>query len=241
MSRKPTFEDALLLAFLEAGAGGLDIVKWHYFNKPDEFEVSLDSSIKKVDSLVEEGFVDSFSSGSEKYKITEKGKFEAHNIGDKINSNDYISLIARFSPEVEIKKRVQNIETFLISILGVYFSFSSLESLLKTQTNISVNVYFPILASVLIMLIVALIYLYSSFTQIVDFWAYYSLRYGKASKFIFNFYKNYGGIIKTISRFIILPLITLLIVNYGLDMSMNYAVGTLFLTIVGQLILPKQK
>ncbi len=46
--------------------------------------------------------------------LTDKGEFEAHTIESKINRDDYLSLVARFSQKEELQKRVLNIETLII-------------------------------------------------------------------------------------------------------------------------------
>lgn len=243
MSRKPTTEDALLLALFEAGENGLDIIKWHAM-KPSEFNISLDDFIEKVDKMRKDGLVDFLKFGesllSQKYKLTEKGKFEAHNIGNEIDRDSFISLVTRVSPEVEIRKRIENIETFIISSIFAFLGFLGLESGLKNPNNFPLYINFSIIMLYLLIFIVGLIYSISNFMQIFEFWGYYVSRYGKTRNRIFILYKNHEKNIKRTYRFVILPLIALLISIYGLGMNTEYALGTLILTIIGQLILPKQ-
>ncbi len=237
MSRKPTLDDALLLALLEAGVHGLDVIKW-YFRKPLEFNIFQDEFFDKIKSLEQEGLVEHGKFGLE-YKLTEKGKFRANNIENEINSDDYISLITRVSPEVELRKRLKNLETFVISIVFVVLSYSQLQSIPKIVI-LPLYISTSLFVLFLIVFVFGIIYSCSSLIGIIVFWAYYTSKYGKIRNKILILYKEHERTIKFTFRFIVLPVIALLITIFVLGMTIEYSIGTLILTIIGQLILPKQ-
>lgn len=244
MSRKPTLEDALLLALFEARYDGLDITKW-YMRIPKEFEISIEDFIDKVYIMQQESLVEYAKLGnlyqSEQYILTEQGKLKAYNIGNEINQNDFISLAARVSPEIETRKRIQHIETFIISSFLAFNAFFMLRNLL-TITNYPLYLFMFLLFFFLVLLIITTIYSISSLIQILSFWSYYSTKYGKTQKYILYIFSCYNNNEKRINfafKFIILPLISLLILIHVLGISIELAMSTFITTFIIQLIFHK--
>ncbi len=128
MPRKPTLEDAFLLALLESGDDGLNNTKWYRINKPPEFQESYEDFMQLEDNLVRENLIE-FVDFLDKYRLTEIGIERAHSIEGVIGRDRYISLIARLSPIEELRKRTQNIETFIISSFLALLSYIELLNL----------------------------------------------------------------------------------------------------------------
>ncbi len=236
MARKPTLEDAFLLGLLEVGEEGLGDIKWWYLMKPKEYQESYDNFIKMRDKFLDEKLIE-FNNFSDVYKLTEKGRERAKSIEDEINRDDYISMITRFSPKEELRKRMLNIETLIISL---FFGFSSALGLigLKTiTTSLPLYIYLPRLIIFLIIFVIGLTYSVLSLSRIIEFWTYYTAKYGKTRKHLIIYYKQHEAKIKTIYRFVLLPIIALVASIYGL--GMNQAIATLILTFIGQLMMPK--
>jgi len=120
MPRKPTLEDAFLLALLEASDNGLNNTRW-YMVKPSEFRESYDAFIEMNDKLVTEKLID-YMDFLDHHKLTTKGTEKARSIEDEISPNEYVSLITRISPKEELRKRIHNIETFIVSSFFVLLS-----------------------------------------------------------------------------------------------------------------------
>lgn len=232
MARKPTLEDAYLLALFEAGEIGLESSKWFLINRPSVFQESWDDFIKMRNNLLGETYIH-YTNFVDGYKLTEKGKEKAHRLEGEIGMEDYISLITRVSPREELRKRMQNVETFIISVFFAFLGFLGLSNL----KNINLPSYLPsntivvVFILFLIFFVIGFAYSTSNFFQIVKFWVYYSIIHGKTRKQIFIFYTGNEKIIKTIWSCILLPLIILLIIIYGLGMNVLYAIATIIVQV----------
>lgn len=241
MPRKPTIEDALLLALQEASEDGLSITNW-YIMKPGKFQESYDDFIKIKNKLEMEKLIE-FNVSQDVYKLTKEGTERAKSIEDEINRDDYISLITCFSPKEELRKRTLNIETLIVSLFFGLLSALGLEN----RETIHLPSFFYLLALIflLIVFVIGLRYSISSFMQIVQFWAYYSIKHGKTANqiIIFSviFYREHKKYINGISRYIGLPLIILLITVHFLGWSIQNSIGTLIIAIFTPYMLPKSK
>lgn len=219
MPRKPTLEDAFLLALLEASNDGLNITRW-YMIKPSEFQESYDAFIEMIDKLVTEKLID-YIDFLDHYKLNEKGKEKAHSIEDEISPNKYLSLITRISPKEELRKRIHNIETFIVSSSFVLLSCIGLLSL--ENTLFLPQIIFTIFIFYFIIFIIGFTYSISNLFRIVEFWAYDLAKYGKTNKKIIIFYKEHEKFINNISSYILLPMLFIIIIVYVLDLSIEYA------------------
>ena len=219
MPRKPTLEDAFLLALLEAKDDGLNNTRW-YMIKPSEFQESYDAFIKMNDKLVTEKLID-YIDFLDHHKLTTKGKEKAHTIEDEISPNEYVSLITRISPKEELRKRIHNIETFIVS--SSFVLLSSIGLLNLKNIPLPSQIIFVMFIFYFIIFIIGFTYSISNLFRIVVFWAYYLVKYEKTGKKLIIFYKENENIIKNISSYILLPVLFILIIVYVLDFSIEYA------------------
>jgi hypothetical protein len=208
--------------------------------KPTEFETSMYDFTKIIEGMYKEGLIDNVKiAGSQQlYVLTEKGEEKARSIESEIDVDDYISLITRVSPKVELRKRMLNIETLLISGVFIWVSIAGIGGL-KNLTLLPAYIIFIILIFFLIVFVIGLIYLVSSLAQIMIFWIYYTANYGRTPRCIFNYYKKHERNIKFISKFILLPIFALLVAIYVLGWSIETALGTLFFTFIVEIMKSK--
>ena len=238
MVRKPELNDALLLALAESGEKGLEIVNLH-LRIPEEFKLSIDELKEKVHNLSEKGYINIIYGDSVLPKhcsLTKEGELKAHNIQNEIDLTEYVLLITRVSPELEIRKRLENIETYVISVFFVLISFFGLKE--YEPSNISVYIDIGMLIFFSIILIISLMYSISSLVKIIAFWGYYTRKQGRIRNYTYKIYTKHERKIKFSFKYIMLPIIAVIFVTCGLGiMSLKYAIGVIILSIVSQYIL----
>lgn len=161
-------EDWILLALKNTSERyGLDLTKWYLSERPDEFDIDQAHFFELIDKMETTGIIKNASSNAVNYCLTNMGKKEAMRFKKRFKFDDYYLIISKF-PDIELKERIEIIESFLISSIGLFLIILWGEipsSYYGSDFNVLIVVFFYMIISILI------VYYFSfNFAKIIIFW-----------------------------------------------------------------------
>lgn len=173
-------EDWILIALINASERyGVDLGKL-LSSIPDEENIGQDQILKIIDKMEMDKIIRRTSSASVNYCLTENGKKDVIRLKRRLKFNDYYYLISKF-PEIELKERIETLETFTISSFFLIFSSSVITTI--NRINANENVVFAIGFFWSIILMLSIIGFSNNFAKLFVFWI---LNYKKNTLWIYK-------------------------------------------------------
>ncbi len=133
-------KDWILIVLLKRASEKYGINLSNFYNErkiPLEFKVKNSTAFFKIDdSLEKEGFLEKVGVQRENHRLTNEGKKKALKQEEKMSLETSFYIISKF-PEIELKDRIERIESFIVSSIFLIFFHTLMSKVIEKNISFS--------------------------------------------------------------------------------------------------------